>query len=166
MTIRNWPHGAFNRVLVAGQLASPMSAMNRVLLVTTTFGLLATTVGCRSDGASVAELVGTYVYREATIGSTHAPESLVINADGSFVQYYGSRDYTEAETNSGTWVLPSNPRNRGDIYLHNLKRWEHDDPRPLAAGEITNFKAVVEKSGTRVFIVLSYDTGKEFVKGR
>jgi hypothetical protein len=143
-----------------------MSAINRELLVTTTFGLVATTVGCRSEGASVTELVGTYVYREAMTASTHAPEALVINADGSFVQYYGSRDYAKAERNFGTWALSSNPRNRGDLFLNSLKRWEPNDPGPIAAGEITNFKAGVQRSGTRVFIVLSDDTGKEFVKGR
>jgi hypothetical protein len=137
---------------------------NLDLLILAALWLAAGEVGCRSQGAIPGELVGTYVYREAMIGSKHAPESLVVNADGSFVQYYGVKGDTKAEINSGTWVLPTAPRNRGDIFLYNLKRWEQDDPLPLAAGSVGNFKAGVEKSGNRVFIVLSDDTGKEFVK--
>jgi hypothetical protein len=126
--------------------------------------IIAVSVGCRTDGATRGELVGNYFYREAMLGSTHAPETLVINADGSFVQYYGATGDPKWDTNSGTWVLPNDARHRGDIYLNHLKRWEPNDPLPFAAGSVTNFKAGVEKSGNRVFIVLSDDAGQEFVK--
>jgi hypothetical protein len=63
-----------------------------------------------------------------------------------------------------TRVLPSDARHRGDIYLYHFKRWEANDPAPLPAGSVGNFKAGVETSGRSVFIVLSDDTGKEFVK--
>jgi hypothetical protein len=126
--------------------------------------MVAIAIGCRSEGAPREQLIGNYVYREALTRSTHAPESLVMQADGWFVQYYGKPGDPKADTNSGTWVLGSDARHRSDIYLYHFKRWEANDPAPLPAGSVGNFKAGVETSGRSVFIVLSDDTGKEFVK--
>lgn len=71
-----------------------------------------------------AALTGTYVLSERVISKEAQPEYLVINSDGTFFQFYGSRARRRAFCNTGRWnVSASDPEH---IDLVDLMRWEED----------------------------------------
>ena len=68
-----------------------------------TIGLLGLPLGCATKEHLDRELVGTYRFRDKMIGSQHGPEILILNADGSFFQFYGSLKTHAAKCNVGRW---------------------------------------------------------------
>lgn len=127
-------------------------------------GLLSSLLGCTTRDHSDRELVGTYRLREKTFGSQHGPEFLVLNADGSFFQFYGSLRQHTARCSVGRW----DRSDRFHVGLNGLMRWE-EDPSGLgteAADSTIDFSAPLEEEGSTISLVLNEDLGRRFVKDR
>ncbi len=90
---------------------------------------------------------------------------MVINADGSFYQFYASPTRHQPICNSGRWdVSPSDP---GHIGLTDLIRWDEDEDgtgKNVADRKFTSFRAPLEIKKRSVEITLNDDLGRRFKK--
>ena len=126
-------------------------------------GLLVLPLGCATKDRSDRDLLGTYRFHENTIGSQHGPEILILNADGSFFQFYGSMKKHAAKCHVGRW-----DHNGSHVGLIGLMRWEEDESGlgNEPTDSIIDFSAPLEDEGGTISLILNDDLGRRFVKER
>jgi len=120
--------------------------------------------GARIAGRPVhgSDLVGAYRFTEHTLGAGESSEFLVLDADGSFYQFFGSTLRHKGFCNAGRWRVSASGSDHID--LNNLMRWEEDENGTgrIFSDHLITFRAPLEIKHGRIRIVLNDDLDRGF----